>query len=232
MDESAGTPGDLLPALATPHGAIGMRPSLPESHATVRVPENAPAWRKFLAYFGPGLLIAVGYMDPGNWATDLAGGARFGYLLLSVVLISNLMAMLLQHLALKLGVVTGRDLAQMCRARSSKPWAIAQWLLAVYITVTRTRAHLPVLPRRGPPPRACKNPLPDPPIGRCGRRWDIRPTARGDGEESYAQCRRRSSRYIGGVASANFLSSDISVSLPVGCPARCDYRSAPADCPS
>jgi manganese transport protein len=130
MDESAAILSDRSTAPAKPRGAIGLRPSLPESHATVRVPENTPAWRKFLAYFGPGLLIAVGYMDPGNWATDLAGGARFGYLLLSVVLISNLMAMLLQHLALKLGVVTGRDLAQMCRAHSSKPWAITQWLLA------------------------------------------------------------------------------------------------------
>lgn len=120
----------LTSAPTAPRGAVGTRPSLPESHATVRVPENAPAWRKLLAYFGPGLLIAVGYMDPGNWATDLAGGARFGYLLLSVVLISNFFAMLLQHLALKLGIVTGRDLAQLCREHSSKRWAITQWLLA------------------------------------------------------------------------------------------------------
>lgn len=120
----------LSPLATAGRGAVGVRPSLPESHATVRVPEGAPAWRKFLAYFGPGLLIAVGYMDPGNWATDLAGGARFGYLLLSVVLLSNFIAMLLQHLALKLGIVTGRDLAQLCREHSSKRWAITQWLLA------------------------------------------------------------------------------------------------------
>jgi len=90
---------------------------------------NASFWRKFRAYWGPGLLVAVGYMDPGNWATDLAGGARFGYTLLSVVLISNLFAMLLQHLAAKLGIVTGRDLAQACRDHYSKPVAIALWVL-------------------------------------------------------------------------------------------------------
>ena len=91
------------------------QPSLPESNASVRVPRNGPFWRKALAFAGPGYMVAVGYMDPGNWATDLAGGARFGYTLLSVVLVSNLMAILLQSLALKLGIVTGRDLAQACR---------------------------------------------------------------------------------------------------------------------
>jgi manganese transport protein len=90
---------------------------------------DASFWRKFRAYWGPGLLVAVGYMDPGNWATDLAGGARFGYTLLSVILISNLFAMLLQHLAAKLGIVTGRDLAQACRDSYSKPVGIALWLL-------------------------------------------------------------------------------------------------------
>jgi manganese transport protein len=90
-------------------------PSLPEVFSTIPVPADAPAWRTLLAFIGPGLLVAVGYMDPGNWATDLAGGARFGYLLLSVILISNAMATLLQYLSLKLGIVTGRDLAQACR---------------------------------------------------------------------------------------------------------------------
>ena len=104
--------------------------SLSEVHASIEVPaEGASFWRKFRAYWGPGLLVAVGYMDPGNWATDLAGGARFGYTLLSVVLISNLFAMLLQHLAAKLGIVTGRDLAQACRDHYSKPVGIALWLL-------------------------------------------------------------------------------------------------------
>src|SRR5206468_1330837 len=102
---------------------------LPESFATVRVPEGASFWRKLFAFAGPGMLVAVGYMDPGNWATDLAGGARFGYLLLSVVLVSNLMAILLQHLALKLGIVTGRDLAQACRDHYSRPISFALWVL-------------------------------------------------------------------------------------------------------
>ncbi len=99
-------------------------------HASIAVPaEGASFWRKFRAYWGPGLLVAVGYMDPGNWATDLAGGARFGYTLLSVVLVSNLFAMLLQHLAAKLGIVTGRDLAQACRDHYSRPVAIGLWVL-------------------------------------------------------------------------------------------------------
>jgi manganese transport protein len=86
--------------------------SLPEVFRSVPVPRTASFWRKILAFAGPGFLVSVGYMDPGNWATDLAGGAKYGYTLLSVILISNLIAMLLQHLCVKLGVVTGRDLAQ------------------------------------------------------------------------------------------------------------------------
>jgi manganese transport protein len=104
-------------------------PSLPEVFSSIRVPQGAPFWRKALAFAGPGMLVAVGYMDPGNWATDLAGGAQFGYLLLSVVLVSNLMAILLQHLALKLGIVTGRDLAQACRDHYSPPVSFALWIL-------------------------------------------------------------------------------------------------------
>jgi manganese transport protein len=88
--------------------------SLPEVFRSIRIPSGS-FWRKLLAYSGPGFLVAVGYMDPGNWATDLAGGAQFGYSLLSIIFISNLMAMLLQHLSVKLGVATGRDLAQACR---------------------------------------------------------------------------------------------------------------------
>ncbi|MGD0743802.1 MAG: Nramp family divalent metal transporter [Verrucomicrobiota bacterium] len=105
------------------------RVSLPEVHRSVVVPAAAPFWRKLLAFSGPGFLIAVGYMDPGNWATDLAGGARFGYTLLSVVLVSNLMAILLQHLSIKLGVATGRDLAQACRDHYSTPTVWFLWLL-------------------------------------------------------------------------------------------------------
>ena len=118
---------DLEPPTAV--SASFAQASLPEVFASVPVPKaGASKWRAMLAFTGPGLLVAVGYMDPGNWATDLAGGSQFGYLLLSVVLISNLMAMLLQHLALKLGIATGHDLAQACRARYSKPISIFLWL--------------------------------------------------------------------------------------------------------
>ncbi len=105
------------------------RPSLAESHRSIEVPPGAVTWRKALAFVGPGYMVAVGYMDPGNWATDLAGGSRFGYTLLSVVLLSNLMAILLQGLALKLGIVTGRDLAQACRDHFSRPVSLGLWLL-------------------------------------------------------------------------------------------------------
>jgi manganese transport protein len=103
--------------------------SLPEVHRSVVVPGTASFWRKLIAFSGPGFLVAVGYMDPGNWATDLAGGARFGYALLSVIMISNLMAILLQHLCIKLGVATGRDLAQACRDHYSTPTVWALWIL-------------------------------------------------------------------------------------------------------
>jgi len=102
--------------------------SLPESHRSIAVPPQASFWRKLAAFSGPGFLVAVGYMDPGNWATDLAGGARFGYTLLCVILISNFIAILLQHLCIKLGVVTERDLAQACRDHYSKPTVIFLWL--------------------------------------------------------------------------------------------------------
>jgi len=123
---SAGTPPlDVLTGWRYPR----TRPSLPESNATIRVPRTGPFWRKALAFAGPGYMVAVGYMDPGNWATDLAGGARFGYALLSVVLLSNLIAILLQSLALKLGIVTGRDLAQACRDHYSRPVSFVLWIL-------------------------------------------------------------------------------------------------------
>ena len=95
-------------------------PSLPEVFSSIHVPITGSFWRKMLAFVGPGLMVSVGYMDPGNWATDLAGGAQFGYLLLSVIMISNFMAILLQHLSLKLGIATGRDLAQACRDHYSR----------------------------------------------------------------------------------------------------------------
>jgi manganese transport protein len=103
--------------------------SLPEVHRSIVVPVTASFWRKLFAFSGPGFLIAVGYMDPGNWATDLAGGAQFGYTLLSVVMVSNLMAILLQHLSIKLGITTGRDLAQACRDHYSTPTVWFLWML-------------------------------------------------------------------------------------------------------
>ena len=102
--------------------------SLNEVHRSIIVPVTASFWRKLFAFSGPGFLIAVGYMDPGNWATDLQGGAQFGYTLLSVVMISNLMAILLQHLSIKLGVATGRDLAQACRDHYSTPTVWFLWI--------------------------------------------------------------------------------------------------------
>ena len=103
--------------------------SLAEVHGSIAVPEGAGFWRKLFAFAGPGYLVAVGYMDPGNWATDLAGGARYGYTLLSVIMLSNLMAILLQALSARLGIASGRDLAQACRDSYSRPVTIVLWLL-------------------------------------------------------------------------------------------------------
>jgi manganese transport protein len=105
------------------------QPSLPEVYRSMRIPKNGSTFRKFLAFAGPGYMIAVGYMDPGNWATDLAGGSKFGYTLLSVILLSNLMAIVLQALSGKLGIVTGRDLAQACRDHYSKPVSYGLWIM-------------------------------------------------------------------------------------------------------
>ena len=125
MNTASTPPAEELSGWRYPRRA----PSLPEAYRTVHVPHGASTLRKLLAFAGPGYMVAVGYMDPGNWATDLAGGARFGYTLLSVVLLSNLMAILLQSLALKLGIVTGRDLAQACRDHFSRPVSLALWVL-------------------------------------------------------------------------------------------------------
>src|SRR3954467_14822801 len=102
--------------------------SLPEVHRSVPVP-SIGFWRKMFAFAGPGYLVAVGYMDPGNWATDLAGGSRFGYTLLSVIVISNFMAILLQHFCARLGIASGQDLAQACRDSYSRPTVVVLWLL-------------------------------------------------------------------------------------------------------
>ncbi len=103
--------------------------SLGEANGSINVPKTGSSWRKMMAFAGPGLMVAVGYMDPGNWATDIAGGAQFGYTLLSVILISNIFAILLQHLALKLGIATGLDLAQACRAYYPRKVSFALWIL-------------------------------------------------------------------------------------------------------
>jgi manganese transport protein len=105
------------------------RPSLPEVYRSIKIPNSRGFWRKMLAYGGPGYLVSVGYMDPGNWATDIAGGSKFGYILLSVILLSNLMAILLQSLCVRLGVATGKDLAQACREYFSRRVSFCLWVL-------------------------------------------------------------------------------------------------------
>src|SRR3954451_18581829 len=111
-----------------PETRVSIR-SLPEVFRTIEIPKGGHWAKKILAFLGPGYLVAVGYMDPGNWATDIAGGARFGYTLLSVIMISNLMAILLQALAARLGIASGRDLAQACRDSYSRSTTIGLWLL-------------------------------------------------------------------------------------------------------
>jgi manganese transport protein len=127
-------PDPLPQAVAPRGGGVPWRHerstvSLPEVHGSIPVPVTASFWRKLFAFAGPGYLVAVGYMDPGNWASDLAGGARFGYALLSMIMLSNLMAILLQALSARLGIASGRDLAQACRDAYSRPVTIALWLL-------------------------------------------------------------------------------------------------------
>src|ERR1700726_1214976 len=122
------------PTSSSPWPAGAMRsavalPSLPESHRTIPFLAGASRLKKLLAFAGPGYLVAVGYMDPGNWATDLAGGARYGYTLLTVVFASHLMAVLLQALAVRRGTAPGRDLAQACRDHYSRPVTIGLWIL-------------------------------------------------------------------------------------------------------
>jgi manganese transport protein len=119
-------PLPVLPGLAP--GPEHQVPSLPEVHASVRLSRSPFFWRRLLGFIGPGFLISVGYMDPGNWATDIAGGARFGYTLLFVIMASNLMAILLQSLSLKLGIATERDLAQMCHQSYGPRISYALWV--------------------------------------------------------------------------------------------------------
>src|ERR1700731_4152444 len=108
---------------------VASLPSLPEAHRSVPFRSSASWFRKLLAFAGPGYLVAVGYMDPGNWATDIGGGSKFGYTLLSVIVLSNFMAMILQALSAKLGIATGRDLAQACREQYSRRTSMVLWVL-------------------------------------------------------------------------------------------------------
>jgi len=117
------------PIASTPIGKDDIDFSLSEVNSTIAVPKGGLWIRRFLAFVGPGYMVCVGYMDPGNWATDIAGGSKFGYTLLSVILLSNLMAILLQALSARLGIVTGLDLAQACRATYSRPVNLVLWLL-------------------------------------------------------------------------------------------------------
>jgi len=127
--------------MTTPEAEVAT-PSLPEVHRSIAVPIGGSSWRRFLAFLGPGYLVSVGYMDPGNWATDIAGGSKFGYALLSVILISNLMAILLQALCVRLGVATGRDLAQACRDYYSRPVSMVLWVLCEIAIVACDLAEL------------------------------------------------------------------------------------------
>src|SRR4029077_5397944 len=105
-------------------------PSLSEVHSSVDIPRQLTFWRRFFAFSGPAYLISVGYMDPGNWATDIAAGSKFGYRLLWVLVMSNVMAILLQSFSARIGIVTGMDLAQGCRAPFSRKGSWALWILA------------------------------------------------------------------------------------------------------
>lgn len=108
---------------------MSLSTSLAELHRSIKIPAGAGYWRKLLAFAGPGYLVAVGYMDPGNWATDIAGGSAFGYQLLSVILLSNFMAIILQALCVRLGIASGMDLAQACRRQYSRPVNFGLWII-------------------------------------------------------------------------------------------------------
>ncbi|RFC67550.1 MULTISPECIES: Nramp family divalent metal transporter [Mesorhizobium] len=126
MDAGVGPPNDDLRGWIKPRGDA----SLSDVHGTVAVSRQGPSWKRALAFFGPGYLVAVGYMDPGNWATSIAGGAQFGYILLVVALVSNIMAIILQALCARLAIGSGRDLAQACRDAYPLPVSLMLWLLA------------------------------------------------------------------------------------------------------
>src|SRR5579871_4556900 len=128
LDPETSPPSSVSSSAPSRQSSVSL-PSLPESHRSIPISPTASWIRKVLAFAGPGYLVAVGYMDPGNWATDIGGGSKFGYTLLSVILISNVMAMFLQALSAKLGIATGRDLAQACREQYSRKTAFALWIV-------------------------------------------------------------------------------------------------------
>jgi len=142
----------MPPVDTSPHPPGSMRPdgfhsptgegSLAASYRTVPVRTDGPPWRRFLAFLGPGYLVAVGYMDPGNWATSLAGGSQFGTTLLFAVLLSSLMAIVLQALCARLAIATGRDLAQACRDTYSRPTSLVLWVLAELAIVATDLAEV------------------------------------------------------------------------------------------
>ena len=124
MSEKTNTPNRKHKLIEYANG-----PSLEEINGTIEVPKNLNFWKTLFAYSGPGALVAVGYMDPGNWSTSITGGQNYQYMLMSVILISSLIAMLLQYMAAKLGIVSQMDLAQAIRARTSKSLGIVLWIL-------------------------------------------------------------------------------------------------------
>src|ERR687889_763250 len=126
---------EVLPSAKAPQPQDGWRrprgkPSLQEVFGSIRTRPSGSMWSKLVAFLGPGYLVAVGYMDPGNWATSLAGGSKFGYALLFIALLSNIMAIVLQHLCARMAVATGRDLAQACRDAYPRALSWPLWFLA------------------------------------------------------------------------------------------------------
>src|SRR5689334_22824497 len=131
-------PGSTLSSWRRDRG----EPSLSDVHRSIAVARHGSVWRKAIAFLGPGYLVAVGYMDPGNWATSLAGGAKFGYALLFIALLSNFMAIVLQSLCARLAVATGRDLAQACRDAFPRPVAYGLWAMAEIAIVATDLAEV------------------------------------------------------------------------------------------
>ncbi len=148
-------------SITTPSVSHSHDKSLEEVHSSVKT-QHPKLWKRIFAFAGPAYLVSVGYMDPGNWATDLEGGSRFGYALIWVILMSNMMAVLLQTLAARLGIVTGKDLAQACRSEYSKSASFVLWILCeIAIAAMRSRGSA------GYHPRVESSLRPSPALGRA-----------------------------------------------------------------